>query len=111
MRKRIMPISINDIKPAREYVLASTKHMNRGILQFWGHLTRDDEERSLGGYYADINSCERFTEEETKLYRKGEFPTLTAGSEDLETTEHYWIKISELDKADDLKRKTVYCFI
>lgn len=28
-----MKVSINDINPTREYVLASTKHMDRGILQ------------------------------------------------------------------------------
>ena len=98
-----------EISNKREWVLASTKHVNNGVLQFWGRLTKDEEERSLGGYFTDINICERFTEEETNILRKGEFPHLNSLSRDkLYDTEHYWIKVSELEKANCLRKKTIF---
>ncbi len=36
---------------------------------FWGHLTKDDEKRSFGGYTDDINACERYTFEEARSER------------------------------------------
>jgi len=51
----------------REYVIASTKHMTNGFLEFWGKYTPDGaNERSECGYYRDLNYCERFTKEELK---------------------------------------------
>jgi hypothetical protein len=81
----------------RDYVIASTKHMTHGFLEFWGNYTPDDaEKRSQSGYYRDLNYCERFTKEELKAtgrpfpyYRKSMNPF---------KHEHFFVKVSDLEK-------------
>lgn len=52
----------------RKYVIVCNQHsgMWRGTLLFWGHRTKDDEDRSFGGYTSDIDECERYSIEELK---------------------------------------------
>jgi hypothetical protein len=81
----------------REYVIASTKHMTNGFLEFWGKYTPDDAtERSECGYWRDLNICERFTKDELeKTHRR--FPYYRKGVNPLKH-EHFFIKVSDLEK-------------
>lgn len=49
----------------RKYVLVSAK-WTKEYLVFWGRLTKDEDERSFGGYTSDLNSCERYSLDEVK---------------------------------------------
>ena len=96
----------------REWVLASNKHRRNDILQFWGEYTSDEGPRSYAGYYTDVNRCEKYTTEEKKACER-DYPTLDSSASyyELSSTEHFWIKLSELDKlTDTLIKKTVYQF-
>lgn len=98
----------------REWVLASNKHRNNTLLQFWGEHTEDEEKRSYGGYYTDFDRCEKYTTEEKETGSGCMYPTLdsSASGYALSHTEHFWIKISELDKLTErIQKKTVYQFI
>jgi len=53
-----------NVSKERKYVIASTKHVTNGILQFWGRITDDDEPRSFSGYPIDLEACERYTRQE-----------------------------------------------
>ena len=53
------------ISDKRLYVLVSVK-WTRDSLVFWGRLSKDEEQRSYGGYTDDFSSCERYTLEELK---------------------------------------------
>lgn len=59
----------------RKYMIATKRHegLIREALLFWGHLTKDTEERSFGGYTVDVNNCEKYTKEELEEYRKRKF--------------------------------------
>lgn len=96
----------------RIWVLASNKHRQDDLLQFWGSYTPDEEERSYGGYYTDFDKCEKYTTEEKETGFGSHYPTLdsNSGAYKLCSTEHFWIKISELEKLSTLKKKTVYKF-
>lgn len=60
------------MKTDRKYVLVSAKR-TKETLVFWGRLTKDEDERSFGGYTSDLNSCERYSLDEVK----DEFKALT----------------------------------
>jgi hypothetical protein len=81
----------------RDYVIASTKHMTGGFLEFWGKYTPDDaKERSESGYYRDINYCERYTKEELTATNR-HFPYYRKGMNPFKH-EHFFIKVSDLEK-------------
>ena len=53
----------------RNYVICSTRHKSMFggfVMLFWGSRTKDNEERSFGGYTSDIEKCENYTLEELK---------------------------------------------
>lgn len=98
----------------RIWVLASNKHRDNNLLQFWGKHTLDEDERSYGGYFTNFDKCEKYTTEEKEKGFGREFPTLDSKSSyfEIANTEHFWIKISELEKLTNfLKKATVYYFI
>jgi hypothetical protein len=81
----------------RNYVIASTKHMTHGFLEFWGKYTPDDaDKRSLSGYYRDLDYCERFTKEEIENLHE-RFPHYRKGMNPF-NHEHFFIKVSDLEK-------------
>lgn len=49
----------------RKYVLVSAKWTKEHLV-FWGRLTKDEEDRSYGGYTSDLKSCERYSLDEVK---------------------------------------------
>ncbi len=55
---------IPDIATDREYVIVSFEHSGQSDLAFWGSLTDDKEKRSFSGYTFDLDSCERYTQDE-----------------------------------------------
>lgn len=49
----------------RNYVVICNRYKGiAGSLLFWGRKTKDDYERSFGGYTSDFNECEKYTLEE-----------------------------------------------
>lgn len=49
----------------RNYVIVCNEHQGiAGSLLFWGYKTKDNEERSFGGYTSDFDDCEKYTLEE-----------------------------------------------
>ena len=51
----------------RNYVVVCNRYRGvSGSLLFWGTNTKDNEERSFGGYTSDFNACEKYTLEEIK---------------------------------------------
>lgn len=61
-----------EISGERKYVLVSVK-WTRDSLVFWGRLSKDEEQRSYGGYTDDFSSCERYTLEELKTKTNRDF--------------------------------------
>lgn len=55
---------VPDIATNREYVIVSFEHSGQSDLAFWGSLTDDKEKRSFSGYTFDLDSCERYTQDE-----------------------------------------------
>ena len=81
----------------REYVIASTKHMTYGFLEFWGSYTPDDAtERSESGYWRNLDICERYTKEDL-IKTNRHFPYYKKGMNPFEH-EHFFIKVSDLEK-------------
>lgn len=64
-KQRRFQMKITEINTERKYVLVSAK-WSRASLMFWGRLTRDEEDRSFGGYTPDLDSCERYSLSEVK---------------------------------------------
>jgi hypothetical protein len=90
----------------RNYVIASTKHMTHGFLEFWGKYTPDDaKERSESGYYRDLDKCEKFTKEELKKTDRN-FPFYKKGF-GIFNHDHFFIKVSELEKIGE-KMTVIY---
>lgn len=45
----------------RNYVVICNRYKGiGGSLLFWGRKTKDDDERSFGGYTSDFNECEKY---------------------------------------------------
>jgi hypothetical protein len=91
------------VSKEREYVIASTKHVTNGILQFWGHISDDDEPRSLSGYPIDLEACERYTREEL-IDSHEPFPFYRKNMR-IFKHEHFFVKISDLEKIG--RKKTI----
>lgn len=101
---------IPDIATNREYVIVSFEHSGQSDLVFWGSLTDDKEKRSFSGYTFDLNSCERYTQDEII---EADNPALFYQGESLhELMKSYMdvaIKVDDLLSISGLKtRKTVY---
>lgn len=94
----------------REYVIVSFEHSGQSDLAFWGSLTGDKEKRSFSGYTFDLDSCERYTQDEII---EADNPALFYQGESLyELMKSYIdvaIKVDDLLSIRGLKtRKTVY---
>jgi hypothetical protein len=87
--------NIKKVSPEREWVIASTKHVHDGLLQFWGGLTDDGEKRSFSGYPIDLNSCERYTRQEL-IDSHERFPFYRKNMK-IFKHQHFFIKISDLE--------------
>ena len=101
---------VSDIAPNREYVIVSLEHSGQSDLAFWGSLTDDKEKRSFSGYTFDLDSCERYTQDEII---EADNPALFYQGESLyELMKSYMdvaIKVDDLLSIRGLKtRKTVY---
>lgn len=99
-----------EISKDRIWVLASNKHKCGGVLQFWGYLTADEDKRSYGGYPTDFSKCERYATTDKANDGQNNFPTLDSNCNylDLTETEHYWIKVEELEKCKCYRKKTIF---
>ena len=68
-RKEITKIKNQD-QFKRIWVIASLKHAQNGILEFYGTYTEDSvEKRSTSGYNMDLETCEKFRECELKNHK------------------------------------------
>lgn len=56
------------MKEDRKYVLMTTKHATKQEPLFWGSPTKDEEERSFGGYTSDPRLAERYSMAEITNY-------------------------------------------
>lgn len=96
LRNQISEKEYNPLK--REYVLVSRK-WSKSTLVFWGYYTKDNKERSFGGYTNDINVCERYTLEEIigedSHFRPFDIKTFWNRSNSDET---FYATIEELEK-------------
>lgn len=87
-----------EVSKDREYVLLSWKWCwNKDHLVFWGHQTKDGEERSYGGYTMDLDTCEKYTEEEL-VKERHKFWKPHWRLFDLDRSESYAVKLSDLHK-------------
>lgn len=96
LRNRIPEREYNPLK--RDYVLVSRK-WSKSTLVFWGSYTKDNKERSFGGYTNDINACERYTLEEiineSNQFRPFDLKSFWKRSNSDET---FYVTIDELEK-------------
>ncbi|MEG2540830.1 MAG: hypothetical protein RSB59_03545 [Clostridia bacterium] len=80
-------------------------------MQFWGTLTADEDERSYSGYSIDFEKCERYSTAEKEKTIERRFPILDSNSSyflELTKTEHYWIKVDELEKCKGYNKETIF---
>lgn len=92
----------------RDYVLVSRK-WSKSTLVFWGSYTKDNKERSFGGYTDDINSCERYTLEEITSESSRFLPfDLNQFWNRSNSDETFYVTIEELEKQF---RKPITAFV
>lgn len=80
------------ISEERKYVLVSKK-WSKNNLVFWGNVTKDEDERSFGGYTDDLNHCERYTLKEVERFLKFEHLEFMSNKNKDET---YYATVEEL---------------
>lgn len=101
---------IPNIATNREYVIVSFEHSGQSDLAFWGLLTDDKEKRSFSGYTFDLDSCERYTQDEII---EADNPALFYQGESLyELMKSYVdvaIKVDDLLSIVGLKTQRVVC--
>ena len=95
----------------RDYVIVCNEHnsMWNGCLLFWGHHTKDNENRSFGGYTSDIEKCERYTLEEIRD-KNYHFPVYDKRMSTFSFRKHddVIIKLSQLEKLGYAKMTVMY---
>lgn len=84
----------------RNYVVICSRYKGiGGSLLFWGRKTKDDDERSFGGYTSDFNECEKYVLEEidNSDYK---FPVYgrDINHDNFESVEDFAIEISRLKR-------------
>lgn len=81
---------------SRNYVVVCNRHKGlAGALLFWGVKTKDNEERSYGGYTSNLNYCEKYTLEEAKD-RRYNFHEYTGNTCDWKKFDDFYIRIDQI---------------
>ena len=94
----------------RDYVIVCNRHKgiaNGGALLFWGGYTKNEEERSFGGYTSNFEECEKYTLEEA-TDKKGYNFSVYKGEKLWGKHSDFVIRIDQLEKLGYRPMKIYY---